>query len=319
MHIYYPFSSNFYLTVVLDSNFDTYWQASHVCKMLRLSKNVLVELIRYLPGETFLRFHDLTSSKRCNIFLLSTEQVLSLISKTTRLNPHHRNEVFEKWFDDVRNGSQILYPVDIRKFSELLRVNPRMHRGVSVMCVDLQPDGSVACKSAISVKQQPERLYTDPPSVSSEPATLNPPKSFMRAYMFLLPCLLKHLKGEYLSNNDTEPAAEAAEPSSSVEPAVDQDTESEKTSQTVLPSPPPSPPHSTEPQPASASAETDSFPMEIDEEKCFLFADKRFNTEYKFYAIRASWMSGPVSAGVTPFFDSHDGERFMYIPVKKRL
>lgn len=147
IYIYYPFLTKLYFTVIIDSNFKIYWQASHIAKIFRLGKSARKVFGKYLSKHRrLLRVKDVTRSRNCNHFIFTTEEVLTIIHRI-RHERQHRNVQFELWFNNIVNGRQSLYARNVVNFKRLSE-NPFQEKGFSAICINVNPNGTVTTTAA---------------------------------------------------------------------------------------------------------------------------------------------------------------------------
>lgn len=207
IYIYYPLEEKQYFTVVIDNNFNLYWQASQFMKIYNLTKNVKKILYRYLSrDENIKRFKDVTNHGNCNNYALTTDQALRLIDN---IRPKHQNARFEGWFLSVIEGRQMLYPKSPREYIRIIE-NPFLQKGFSALCIDLNrtttttvseesspapattatannnPNTTFISKIEIDdeeeeegelsiIEEDPEQTFPNPPSCCSSSTFPNPP------------------------------------------------------------------------------------------------------------------------------------------------
>lgn len=310
IYIYYPFQNKQYFTVAIDINFNIYWQASQFIRVFNLNKNVKKVLYKHLSkNERFRRFKDITQIGNCNNYALTTDQVLRLIDS---IRPNYQNGNFEAWFHSVVEGRQMLYPKNPKEYVRLTK-NPFQQRGFSALCVDDGPSTSPTTvisgpeeslskeESVVNVEGSDEATFQNPPSCSSIYSEVvhsppDPKKSIDQEFLFTLPVYVRHLKSTFGLRN-----------ASSMFPGMQKNNEE-----------PPEFFASAEPAAPKEQDKSDSYPLDVDETKSFVYTDPVFKKEYKFHALKLNYTSGLRPMTVNPFYLSDENNvMYLYFPVKK--
>lgn len=365
IYIYYPLEEKQYFTVVIDNNFNLYWQASQFMKIYNLTKNVKKILYRYLSrDENIKRFKDVTNHGNCNNYALTTDQALRLIDN---IRPKHQNARFEGWFLSVIEGRQMLYPKSPREYIRIIE-NPFLQKGFSALCIDLNrttttvseesspaPATTTATATAnnnpnttfiskieiddeeeeegeLSIIEDPEQTFPNPPSCCSSSTFPNPPScssiysqeaaapskeksSINEDFLFTLPVLIQYLKSKFgsIRNSNIFP------PSNEEQQSVPQCSSSNNSQPFKIP-----PEFSTsgeqQQQPINVDDddENEMYPLEVDETKSFVTVDPSFRKKYKFYALKLNCMSGIRHPIITPFYlGNENNTTYLFVPVKK--
>lgn len=140
--------------------------------MFKMSKNVRSVLEKYLSRDrNFLRIKNVTRSRNCNHYIISTKDVLTIMDRT-RQEQEHRNVEFETFFENLINGHQLLYARNVTNYRRLLE-NPFQEKGFAAICIDLQPDGTITTTAAAAAARkfgsQKDKVNSEPNFPSSVP------------------------------------------------------------------------------------------------------------------------------------------------------
>ena len=189
LYIYYPFFSvETFLTVIVNNDFEIYWQASKIFKVLnRKTKSIGKTLEKIFKYEHLVKFQEIQTAKKYNSYFLTTDQVRRLLTD--------QDEEFGRFMENLLIGQDVLlHPKaarDFQKMDYIIRDAPFQPIGISVLCLD--------------------RSLVSPATVhSASTNTVLPGFVFNRKYLFSFPEIVQKLKNalNYSSTTSTSNATD---------------------------------------------------------------------------------------------------------------
>lgn len=341
IYVYFPFEKDRYFKMVVDTCFNIYWQASDITKMFNVSKSVKTVLRQYLPrDETFKRFKDLSNAGNYNIYALTTDQISRLINNIQPIRLH-RHPHFVAWFHNVIAGRQFLYPKDLRSYIHLTK-NPFQKKGFPAVCIDLNrvSHPTVATNATImpGSKEPTTECLTKPrysfSSSEKEENSIIVNDAVIQDYVFTLPSYIQHLKSTFTHKTlppmfpvmhyvptmhpKENESVDSNQQRRAAPPALEQCENNQTVSSTQEPIHQTSVESTTNSFENNQQKERDLFPLEKDETKSFVYTDPVFKTEYKYYALKANWISVLRSIDIHPFYQTDENDAmYLFFPVKK--